>query len=209
VGLTEAEAARAARTLARRDPALARLIKQAGPVQFRPPMDDNFAFIARAITFQQLAGKAAMAIHKRFAALFEDGVTAEGAVKIPLESLRGAGLSARKAAYIQDLAARVADGRLPLHDADSLDDEELISRLTEVRGIGRWTAEMFLLFQLRRPDVWPVDDYGVRKGYARTYGLAELPRPRELKAAGERFRPYRSVATWYFYRAVDMVTPSA
>ncbi|MGH2727816.1 MAG: DNA-3-methyladenine glycosylase family protein, partial [Actinomycetota bacterium] len=118
-------------------------------------------------------------------------------------ALRGAGLSPNKMSSIQDLAGKILDGTVPVDNLTRLRDEVIIERLVVVRGIGRWTAEMFLMFQLRRIDVWPVDDYGVRKGYARAYKLAELPKPKELMALGERFRPYRSVAAWYCWRAVE------
>jgi DNA-3-methyladenine glycosylase II len=126
---------------------------------------------------------------------------------LPEERLRSAGLSGSKAASIRDLAGRVADGTVPLDDVDDLADAEIVARLSKVRGIGRWTAEMFLIFQLRRPDVWPVDDYGVRKGWSQLHGLTELIRPRELEAAGDVFRPHRTVAAWYCWRAVDTVLP--
>ncbi|HLZ94452.1 MAG TPA: DNA-3-methyladenine glycosylase 2 family protein, partial [Candidatus Dormibacteraeota bacterium] len=122
-------------------------------------------------------------------------------------TMRSAGVSGAKQAAITDLAAKVADGTVPLHDADSLTDDELVARLVQVRGIGRWTAEMFLMFQLRRLDVWPVQDYGVRKGWAVVHRLKDLPAPRVLQAEGEKFRPYRSVAAWYCWRAVDTVVP--
>ena len=121
--------------------------------------------------------------------------------------MRAVGVSGSKQAAIIDLATKVADGTVPLEDADSLTDDELVARLVQVRGVGRWTAEMFLMFQLRRMDVWPVDDYGVRKGWALTHRLKEPPAPRVLQAAGEIFRPYRSVAAWYCWRAVDTAAP--
>jgi 3-methyladenine DNA glycosylase/8-oxoguanine DNA glycosylase len=124
-----------------------------------------------------------------------------------MEALRGAGLSAAKALSVRDLAEKAVDGTVPLDRLSRLKDDDLIERLVVVRGIGRWTAEMFLIFQLRRLDVWPVDDLGVRKGYARAYGLREMPAPKELLALGEPFRPYRSIAAWYCWRAVDVTTP--
>jgi DNA-3-methyladenine glycosylase II len=165
--------------------------------------------LVRSITSQQLAGKAAAAIHARFIALFDGKLTPLAVAGMPLEKLRSAGLSGSKAASIKDLSAKVLDGTVPLGDEDGMSDDEIVARLSSVRGIGRWTAEMFLIFQLRRLDVWPVDDYGVRKGYARAYGLAELPSPKELAQLGERFRPYRTIATWYCWRMVDTVLPTA
>ena len=160
------------------------------------------------IHYQQLAGKAATAIHGRFVALFPDSVTPEGVLALPEAELRGVGLSAAKAASIRDLATKVAEGTVPLGAINRLSDDEIVSRLSVVRGIGRWTAEMFLIFQLRRPDVWPADDFGVRKGFARIYGRPEFPSPRALMEEGERFRPYRTAAALYCWRAVAVLPPS-
>jgi 3-methyladenine DNA glycosylase/8-oxoguanine DNA glycosylase len=121
--------------------------------------------------------------------------------------MRSAGLSGSKQAAITDLARKIEDGTVPLDDVDSLSDDELEARLVQVRGIGPWTAEMFLMFQLGRLDVWPVDDYGVRKGWALAHKLKEPPTPHSLREEGERFRPYRSVAAWYCWRVVDTVLP--
>jgi 3-methyladenine DNA glycosylase/8-oxoguanine DNA glycosylase len=121
--------------------------------------------------------------------------------------LRSAGLSTSKAAAITDLARKVEDGTVPLDDVESLTDDELVARLVQVRGIGRWTAEMFLIFQLRRLDVWPVDDFAIRKGWAIAHKLKDLPAPRALQAEGEIFRPFRTVAAWYCWRATDTVLP--
>src|SRR5206468_2389376 len=158
----------------------------------------------RSILFQQLAGNAALAIYTRFLALFDgDGPTPEAVVAMPDDLLRSAGLSGSKAASIRDLAERVVDGRLALDGIARRKDEDVIERLITVRGIGRWTAEMFLMFTLGRLDVWPVDDYGVRVGYTRSHGLADLPKPKELGALGDVYRPWRSVAAWYCWRAVE------
>src|SRR5919201_5320207 len=173
-------------------------------MRHRPPRDpDYFTDLAETIVYQQLAGAAAAKIWSRVAALFPDGITPEAVTVIPDESFRGAGLSGNKTASVRDLATKVLDGTVPLEGIDRLRDDDIVDRLSAVRGIGRWTAEMFLIFQLRRLDVWPVDDYGVRKGYARAYGLAVLPSPKELAPLGERFRPYRTIAAWYCWRAVD------
>ena len=124
------------------------------------------------------------------------------------ESLRACGLSRSKVAAIKDLAAKTLDGTVPKASAfGKMSDEEIIARLTTVRGIGRWTVEMLLLFELGRPDVWPVTDYGVQKGYAKTFGTRKLPTPKQLSRIGEKWRPYRSVAAWYFWRALDTATP--
>jgi DNA-3-methyladenine glycosylase II len=126
---------------------------------------------------------------------------------LPLDQLRGAGLSGNKAASIRDLAEKVLDGSVLLDRMSRLPDDEIVRELTLVRGIGPWTAEMFLIFQLGRLDVWPVGDFGVRSGYALLYGLAEPPSPKELEPLGDRFQPYRSVAAWYCWRAAETVTP--
>lgn len=186
---------------------MARLIKRVGTIEMRPPHDDPFAALVRSIMYQQLAGKAAAAIHSRFLNLFPEGLSPAAVLALQDGTMRAAGVSGAKQAAITDLATKVADGAVPLHDADSLGDDDLVARLVQVRGIGRWTAEMFLMFQLRRLDVWPVDDYGVRKGWALAHRLNEPPAPRALQAEGEKFRPYRSVAAWYCWRAVDTVVP--
>jgi DNA-3-methyladenine glycosylase II len=207
--------ARATEELAARDPVLARLVAAVGP----PDLDrrrglSHFAALCRSIAFQQLAGRAAAAIFGRFVVVVTgDGeavdITPEGVLARPEEALRAAGLSGAKTRSIRGLAEATLDGTVPFHDVERLGDEELIARLSTVPGIGRWTAEMFLIFQLGRLDVWPVGDLGVRKGYATAWGLPELPTPKELDAFGESFRPYRSVAAWYCWRAVDTVVPDS
>lgn len=189
------------------DPAMERVVKALGPVALRPPSSDYFNALARSITFQQLAGAAARAIHGRFLALFDGTPTAEAVLGAEDAVLRGCGLSINKVAAIRDLAAKTSDGTVPLDRIEELDDEEIIRRLLAIRGIGRWTAEMFLIFQLRRPDVWPVDDLAVRKGYAIIHRLAESPKPRELLGLGEIYRPVRTAAAWYCWRATDTVLP--
>jgi DNA-3-methyladenine glycosylase II len=191
--------------IAAADPAMAAFIEQAGPFEPRPPSGDFFATLARSILFQQLAGRAAAAIHARFIAALGGSVTPEAVLAVPPETLRAAGLSANKTAAIVDLATKASDGSVPLADLEALEDHEIIARLSAVRGVGRWTAEMFLLFELRRPDVWPIDDYGVRSGWSLIHSLPEPVKPRQLQAEGERFRPYRSVAAWYCWRAVALL----
>lgn len=181
---------------------MALAMERNGPFRLPRSTTDHFGALVRSIQYQQLAGAAAAAIHGRLVALFPDGLTPEAMLAMPEERLRGAGLSASKAASVRDLAAKVVDGTVPLEAIQGLPDDEIVRRLSVVRGIGRWTAEMFLIFQLRRLDVWPVDDYAVRKGYAMAYGLPDLPTPRALDALGERFRPYRTVAAWYCWRTV-------
>jgi DNA-3-methyladenine glycosylase II len=201
--------ASAAAEVARRDPALGRLVDLLGPPAIRPPLEGYFAALVRAIAFQQLAGRAAAAIHGRFLANFVEGLTPEAVLALPEELFRSAGLSAAKTASIRDLAAKTVDGTVPLEGLEAYSDDEIVERLSKVRGIGPWTAEMFLIFQLRRPDVWPVDDFGVRKGYAIAHELSTLPKPKELAALGELYRPYRSIAAWYCWRANDTVLPTA
>ncbi len=198
----------AAAHLAARDPALARVIEHIGAPAIRPPLDGYFAALVRAIAYQQLAGRAAAAIHGRFLANFPDGLTPEAVLRLPEQAVRAAGMSGAKTASIRDLAARVEDGTVPLEGIDALADDDIVERLCTVRGIGRWTAEMFLIFQLRRPDVWPVDDFAVRKGYGIIHGLPAAPAPKQLLALGEAYRPYRTVAAWYCWRATDTVLPT-
>jgi DNA-3-methyladenine glycosylase II len=192
----------------RADPAFKPIVAAAGPVNLRPASGDPFHALLRAIAFQQLAGRAAAAILGRVLALFEDGGLSPAAVlAMSHEKLRSTGLSAAKQAAILDLAAKFADGTIPTHDFDELSDDEIIARLVQVRGVGRWTAEMFLIFELRRPDVWPVDDFAVRAGWKRLHRLDEAPTPKQLQPLGDAFRPHRSAAAWYCWRATDTVLP--
>jgi 3-methyladenine DNA glycosylase/8-oxoguanine DNA glycosylase len=198
----------ASEELVRRDPAFGPVVEAAGPctLRSRRPTTSDFGQLAASIVYQQLAGRAAAAIHARVTALFDGPPTADAVLALPVEALRAAGLSGAKAASVRDLAEKVRDGVVELDRIGRLGDDDVVRELTTVRGIGRWTAEMFLMFQLGRVDVWPVDDYGVRKGYAQLHSLDPLPKPRELEAMGERYRPFRSVAAWYCWRAVDTVT---
>jgi len=165
-----------------------------------------FDALAESIAYQQLSGKAAATIFGRVRALYpkRKWLDPEQLLATPDETLRAAGLSRAKTAALKDLAAKTIDGTVPTGRAlIRMSDDEIIARLTAVRGIGRWTVEMLLLFDLGRPDVWPVDDYGVRKGFAKTFGRRQLPTPKQLMKFGEKWRPYRSVAAWYFWRALD------
>lgn len=193
--------------VARRDPVMAGLIERAGPLAIRPPRDpDAFVELAQAIAYQQLAGRAAAAIWGRVAALFDGAMTPERVLATPDEAFRAAGFSASKTRSVKDLAEKASAGVVPLDRLRRMRDDEVVARLSEVRGIGRWTAEMFLIFTLRRMDVWPVLDYGVRNGYRIAYGLPEVPTPKALEPEGDRFRPYRTVAAWYCWRAVELGT---
>jgi len=167
-----------------------------------------FDALAESIAYQQLSGKAAATIFGRVRALYpkRKWLDPEQLLATPDETLRAAGLSRAKTAALKDLAAKTIDGTVPSGRALlRMTDDEIITRLTTVRGIGRWTVEMLLLFDLGRLDVWPVDDYGVRKGFAKTFGRRKLPTPKQLMKFGEKWRPYRSMAAWYFWRALDQV----
>ncbi len=187
---------------------MARLIKRAGAIELRDPLEDSFAALVRSIMYQQLAGPAATAIHGRFLKLFRGKLSPAKVLALPDGAMRSAGVSGPKSAAILDLAKKIDDGTVPVRDLDGLSDDEVVARLVQVRGIGTWTAEMFLIFQLRRLDVWPVDDYGVRKGWGLAHGMKEPPKPRDLQDEGDRFRPYRTVAAWYCWRMVDTILPA-
>jgi DNA-3-methyladenine glycosylase II len=185
------------------DPAFRGVVETSVTMEVRPEAGSAFESLLTAIVFQQLAGAAARTIHGRLvAALGGAPVAPDAVLAANPETMRAAGLSANKLAAIIDLAAKFVDGTVPTHDLGELDDDEIVSRLVTVRGVGRWTAEMFLLFQLHRPDVWPVDDLGVRNGWARIHGMAAPPTPKALVLLGEVLRPYRSTAAWYCWRAV-------
>ena len=197
--------AAAARILADRDPVIARLLAQTGPPRLSRPDETHFATLVRAVVYQQLAGSAAAAIHGRLIAAVGGDVQPEPLLTLSDDDMRAIGLSRNKMASLRDLAAKVLDGTVVLSPRRLAvaSDEEIVARLSAVRGIGPWTAEMFLLFQLRRLDVWPVGDLGVRRGYGAAW---EVPTPsaRELQPLGDRFRPYRSVAAWYCWRASEL-----
>jgi DNA-3-methyladenine glycosylase II len=201
----DAKAAAAVAAVSTADTAMAALIAQVGAFEPRRGDGNYFASLARSIMFQQLAGRAAAAIHARFVTAVGGSVTPEAVLATSPEALRAAGLSGNKTAAVLDLATKATDGTVPLADLHTLDDEEIIARLSTVRGIGRWTAEMFLIFELRRMDVWPIDDFGVRNGWTLIHALPEVIKPRALTAEGERFRPYRSVAAWYCWQAVAIL----
>lgn len=195
------------RALARRDPALGRAMRRLPGFPgfpIRGLVDSRFHALARAIVYQQLSGKAAATIHGRVVELGGGRFPRpEALLDLPEASLRAAGLSRAKAIAVRDLAERVCDGRLKLNGIHRLDDERVVERLTEVRGIGRWSAEMFLMFHLGRLDVMPVGDLGVQEGLRLLDGLAERPTPDELATRAEAWRPLCSVASWVLWRLVD------
>jgi DNA-3-methyladenine glycosylase II len=195
------------RHLSATDARMAELIARSRRYNIAPSLAIRpFDALAESIAYQQLSGKAAATIFGRVRALYpkRKWLDPEQLLATPDERLRAAGLSRAKTAALKDLAAKTIDGTVPSGRALlRMSDDEVIARLTQVRGIGRWTVEMLLLFDLGRPDVWPVDDYGVRKGFAKTFARRKLPTPKQLMKIGEKWRPYRSVAAWYFWRALD------
>ena len=200
----------AAAILAERDPVMRRLVAEAGPARVRPPTDSHFGALVRAIVYQQLAGRAAAAIHGRLIAALDGQVEPVTLLSLPDETLRSVGLSGAKAASLRDLAAKVLDGTVVLDPAGLRreSDADVVARLTTVRGIGKWSAEMFLMFQLRRLDVWPTGDLGVRKGFGLAWGIP-MPTAKQLDPLGDPFRPYRSVVAWYCWRAAEIYGSAA
>ena len=198
----------ALRHLAAVDPTLARIIRDVGPCTIRPQRRSPFEALIRAVAHQQLSGKAAETITWRFLQLFPGRrfPTPAEVEEMTEDQIRLAGFSGAKVRAIRDIAAKAREGIVPERRVLArLDDEAIIERLIQCRGVGRWTVEMFLMFTLARPDVLPVDDFGVRNGFQLVHGLPEMPRPRELLEFGERWRPYRTTASWYLWRAVDLV----
>jgi DNA-3-methyladenine glycosylase II len=204
--LTEAEYATARRVLMRRDPKLAAVIKRVG----RCTLPDGrthepFAGLVKVIMSQQLSGKAAETIFGRVVTLVggREAVTPDRIRALEVDALRGAGVSRPKISYLYDLAAHVGDGRLDLHALDGHPDEEVLTRITAVKGLGRWSAEMFLMFRLNRPDIFPVDDLGIVKGMQKLHGMKRRPKPSTMLRLAENWRPYRSVAAWYLWRLLE------
>ncbi|MEP6936848.1 MAG: DNA-3-methyladenine glycosylase 2 family protein [Chthoniobacterales bacterium] len=193
--------------LAQTDPRFAELIARSRKYDVVPgTLASPFDSLAESIAYQQLSGKAAATIFGRVRALYprRKRLDPKEVLTTADATLRAAGLSGSKTAALKDLAAKALDGTVPTGRAlMKMSDEEIIERLIAVRGIGRWTVEMLLIFDLGRPDVWPVDDYGVRKGFGKTFGRRNLPTAKQLRKIGEKWRPYRSVAAWYFWRALD------
>jgi DNA-3-methyladenine glycosylase II len=196
----------AAAHILKADPAFRWIVDTSPAMELRPEADSAFESLLTAIVSQQLAGAAARAIHGRLVTVLGGPpVAPEAVLAADPEAMRGAGLSANKLAAIIDLAAKFVDGTVPTHDLDDLTDDEIVARLVTVRGVGRWTAEMFLLFQLHRPDVWPVDDLGVRHGWARIHEMETPPLPKALLVLGQPLSPYRSTAAWYCWRAAAAI----
>jgi DNA-3-methyladenine glycosylase II len=200
-----AEYEKARRLLMRRDPVLGAAVKRIGPCGLAARQrHDHLTALVGAIVSQQLSTRAAATIFGRFVALFPDGAIPGAAAIHALEdqALRGVGLSGQKVGYLRDLCARIGDERLRLDELDALGDEQVVERLTAVKGFGRWTAEMFLMFRLHRPDVLPVGDLGIVTAIQRLYGLRKRPDPKRILKIGEPWRPYRSVASWYLWQTL-------
>ena len=193
--------------LKKSDPVLRSIIERVGPcrMEFGPA---EFSSLAEAIVYQQLNGKAAVTIFQRFARLAGEPITPEGILKLSDEQLRSVGLSKQKSAYLKDLAARTATGLLDFSKLPDLSDEEVIRHLTQVKGIGVWTAHMFLIFSLRRPNVLPTGDYGVQMAVKKHYRKRKLPKPLEMEKIARAWEPYRSIACWYMWRSLDIKTVS-
>jgi len=187
------------------DPVLRAIIERVGPcrMEFGPA---EFSSLAEAIVYQQLNGKAAVTIFKRFIALAGEPLTPEGILKLSNEQLRNAGLSNQKSSYLKDLATKTAAGMLDFSRLPALSDDEVIEHLTQVKGIGVWTAHMFLIFSLRRPNVLPTGDYGVQMALKKHYRKRKLPRPKDMEKIARAWEPYRSVACWYMWRSLDIKT---
>ena len=191
--------------LKKNDPVLRAIIERVGPcrMEFGPA---EFSSLAEAIVYQQLNGKAAVTIFRRFAELAGNPLTPEGILKLNDEQLRSVGLSKQKSAYLKDLAAKTAAGLLNFAQLPDLSDDEVIKHLTQVKGIGVWTAHMFLIFSLRRPDVLPTGDYGVQMAIKKHYKKRKLPKPKDMEKIAKLWAPYRSVACWYMWRSLDVKT---
>lgn len=215
--------AKATAHLCQCDPKLAAAIARLGPCDLKPEErpEDTFQYLTRVIVFQQLSGRVASAIHKRVLLLYNPGAEPDPdkqgwglrhpepneVATTDLETLRSAGLSRQKAGYIRGLAELCVEGLASIEELSQMEDEAMIAELTKVKGIGRWTVEMLLMFRLGRMDVWPVDDLGVRAGLRRLHGLEKIPKPKEALAMGEVWRPFRSVAAYYMWRLMDTEVP--
>jgi DNA-3-methyladenine glycosylase II len=186
------------------DPVFGPWVKRVGTIRVPVSNEQPFYYLARAIVYQQLAGAAARTIHGRFIEALNGDVSPERVLRARETTLRKAGLSAAKFAAIRDLATKVRSGEVEVHDLHEQSDDEVVNRLIKVRGIGPWTAQMYLMFRLHRPDVWPVLDYGVRAGFAKIHALDELPGQKQLGPLGDAYRPWRSAAAFYCWRALEL-----
>lgn len=191
--------------LRKADPRLSAVIDSVGKCTFAPAQQlAHFTAIARSIVFQQLSGKAATTIYNRFAVLFPDDTPlAHILVDVSDEAMRGAGLSRQKISYLRDLATHVNERQVPIDTLHELSDDDIIAALVSVKGIGRWTAQMFLMFQLGRPDVLPDLDLGIQKGIQRAYRMRKLPTPQRVLEVGAKWAPWRTIASWYLWRSLD------
>ncbi len=188
------------------DDAMAGVIDRHGPCKMSIiPVQSPFESLFKSIIYQQLSTQSATAIYNRVLNLFDNGIpSAHVTLKLTDEELRGAGMSRQKISYMRDLAEKTTEGIVPpLEELDVLSDSEILDRLTAVHGIGRWTVEMLLMFSMGRPDILPSTDLGIRKGFQQVYGHQELPKPKQIEKYGERWRPYRTIASWYLWRVVD------
>jgi DNA-3-methyladenine glycosylase II len=202
--LTPADYTKARRLLLRRDPVLAALIRKHGECGLaKAQRADHFSALVRAITGQQLSTKAASTIFARLIALMPDGLTPAALSTLSDEQMRAVGMSRQKITYFRDLSEKALNGVLPLDALDSMSDEEVIVALTQIKGIGRWSAEMFLMFRLHRPNVLPVDDLGIVNAIKNVYRLRKRPTAERIRQIGEAWQPYRSVACWYLWRSLD------
>src|SRR6202049_1978527 len=191
--------------LKKSDPILRAIIERVGPCRMEFGLPE-FCSLAEAIVYQQLNGKAAVTIFKRFAALAGEPLTPDGILRLSDERLRSVGLSKQKSAYLKDLAAKTASGLLDFARLSGLTDDEVIQHLTQVKGVGVWTAHMFLMFSLRRPNVLPTGDYGVQMAIRKHYKKRKLPKPKDMEKIAKAWEPYRSVACWYMWRSLDIKT---
>ena len=196
---------RAVNHLKKADPVLRAIIERVGPCRMEYGLPE-FCSLAEAIVYQQLNGKAAVTIFNRFAAIAGEPLTPQGILKLSDEQLRSVGLSKQKSAYLKDLAAKTASGSLDFTRLHELTDEEVIQHLTQVKGVGVWTAQMFLMFSLRRPNVLPTGDYGVQVAIRKHYKKRKLPKPKDMEKIAKAWEPYRSVACWYMWRSLDIKT---